>query len=168
MIVRNKITNIWITVCMLMCLFLTVAASANDVDKNRARVEELFLWKVSDALALDSKQEIEFSKIMKKLREDKARLDGQMEDVLRKIDAQKDEKAQISLLEEYKGYLREYSSYQSREIEQLDKLLGPQKVAKYLVLKEKLINRLKGALVDAGKVADSKVKAKKPKIVHEE
>mgnify|MGYP007112055809 CR=1 FL=1 len=36
---------------------------------------------------------------------------------------------------------------QTREIEELNKLLGNQKLAKYLVLKEKLITRLKLSLI---------------------
>ena len=160
--------TLWVSLYVLMCLFLSVTATASNVEKSRTRIEELFLWKVSDALGLDSKQESEFSKIMKKLREDKLRLDGQMDEVLRKMEAQKDEKAQSALLEEYKGYLKEYGSFQTREVEQLEKLLGAQRLAKYLALKEKLITRLKGALAESGKRTESGVKGKEPKIVHEE
>ncbi len=152
----------------LMSIFLSLPVMANDIEKSRARVEELFLWKVSDALGLDTKQELEFSKIMKKLRSDKIKLDGQMDDVLKKMEMQKEDKAQTALLEEYKGYLKEYGTFQMREVEQLEKLLGAPKVAKYLALKDRLITRLKGALAESGKTAESRIKGKEPRIVHEE
>jgi hypothetical protein len=165
---QGKLATVGMTMGLVISLFFNTTAWSADVEKSRTRIEELFLWKVSDALGLDSKQEVEFTKIMKKVREDKLRLDNQMNEVLRKMDEQKDEKVQATLLEEYKGYLKDYNASQMREVEQLEKLLGTQKVAKYLSLKEKLVTRLKGALAESSQMASAKTKGKQPKIIHEE
>lgn len=150
---------------LFVSLFSIVAMGA-DLDKRRNRIEELFIWKVSDTLGLDSKQETEFSQIMSKLREDKSRIDDQISQTLRKLESEKDKKKIESHLKEYKKYLAEYSELQMSELDKLEKLFGAQKLATYLTLKEKLVSKLKDAMASAGKA--SQLKVKDPKVVHEE
>lgn len=143
-------------------------AETSQVEKSRSRVEDLFLWKVSDTLSLDSKEEAEFSRIMKEVREERLSIDKKIKDVLKKLENNSDSKQQSSLVEDYKNLLKVYSGIHTKEVEQLEKLFGTARLGKYLVLKEQLLTKLKGALAESGKGNSTRNKSQTPKIVHEE
>lgn len=160
----------YIVVGMLVTLMGT-STFAGSADKNKNRMEELFMWKVSDALALDQKEESEFKRVMEKIRDVRNKRTAKIDETLRKLD-KADSKEKPQLLAQYKDMLKEYNSCQVEEVEELEKLLGTERVAKYLVLKDQLLNRLKGALADAS-VRDTrdkslKTKVKDPKIIQDE
>lgn len=157
-------------VFILSILFFTAVATAGaSPDKNRNRIEELFLWRVSDSLNLSATEEAEFKKIMNKVREDRTKRSAQVEEVLKNLEKETDAKGRDKLLIQYKNAVKSYNASHLEEIEQIEKLLGSERLARYLVLKDHLLNKLKGALADASLRDKSlKTKVKDPKIIHEE
>lgn len=168
-----RVALMGLTLLSLISFFSPALAadSKSNADKNRSRLEELFIWKMSDSLNLTSKEEESFSQVLKKIRQDKSQAESQLGEILQKIDQmnQADKtKSNVILLEEYKKILREYQTFQVREVQELEHVLGVERVTKYLVLKEKLLNRLKDVLTETGKSHASKSPMDKPRIVHDE
>lgn len=155
----------WLFAIIVFTLLFVQIAVASNLDKNKSRVEELFLWRVSDSLGLKPNEEAEFNRIVKKSRESKQALDVKIAETLRKMESANSEKEHATLLGEYKKMLKEYNSCQTQELEQLEKLFGPQKLSQYLVLKDKLLAKLKDALTE-GK-SQTKGKLKDPKVINE-
>lgn len=157
-------------VFILSILFFTTAATAGTApDKNRNRIEELFLWRVSDSLGLSPSEEAAFKKIMSHVREERTKRSEQVEDVLKNLEKETGAKGRDKLLIQYKNAVKHYNASHLEEIEQIEKLLGGERLARYLVLKDHLLNKLKGALADASlRDKGLKTKVKDPKIIQEE
>ena len=74
----------------VMGIFLpfAYASKADDAQKSK-RIEEMFMWKVSDSLDLTPSEEQAFSRIMKEVRDEKSKYDQQLADTLQQIEKRK-------------------------------------------------------------------------------
>lgn len=134
-------------------IFLVLSSfsySARAID-SKNRVEELFIWKVSDELKLSVPQEKSFSKIIQTLNERRAQVNDDLQDVLRQLAESKSIKEKEKLLTEQKRLLRSYNELALEEAEKVQKLFGIDRTAQYFVLKNDLTNRLKTALMTSDK-----------------
>lgn len=114
--------------------------------KERARLEELFIWKTSEELKLQPADEQKFTDIIhalnKRRRDANARMDAAMDVLAAAKTKAESEKA----LSAHRAALRETQAVQTAELDRLRPLLGPEKLAKYIVTKNSILEKLKTML----------------------
>ncbi|PIT99674.1 MAG: hypothetical protein COT74_07715 [Bdellovibrionales bacterium CG10_big_fil_rev_8_21_14_0_10_45_34] len=143
-------------------------------DRQRARIEELFAWKISDSLKLDAKTDTELSRVISEFSADRAKLESDLKSVtaqmrelsinveetnLAKVSETSDEarggsiKGQSERVKKLKLALNKYLEIQSKllkhqqeELQKIHKLLGDEKMAQFIVLKDDLKSKLKDFL----------------------
>lgn len=132
----------------LFFLFSNNLSAATEHEKARSRLEDLFLWKVSDTLELNTSQEEKFKEAFKRLNEKRSQSAVTMENLLKQFESEKDKDSKdISIsLEKYKKALSEYNHVQVEEVQTFRKLFGDKKFAQYLILKRDLTQKLKNLL----------------------
>lgn len=114
---------------------------------NKAKqVEDLFIWKISDELKLSVKEEKSFSEIIRKLNKEKLDLTNQMDQLTIELKDQKDNKKNQQILKKYKVSIQKYGLTSVQEIDKIEKLLGSERTAKYIVLKNDFTSKLKQLL----------------------
>jgi hypothetical protein len=156
-------------VCLVHLVSINVGAST----KNKSRLEELFIWRVSDTLSLSPDIESKFSAEFKKLSEKKAALGKEIEETLVEIEKSKDSPKIETLLTTYKKKVVEQSKISVEEVETFERLFGKQKFAQYLVLKRDLTQKLKDFVSSPSSgsskgESDSAKKLNTPKIIQDE
>lgn len=114
--------------------------------ESRSRVEELFLWKISDEMKLSVPEEKSFSELIRGLNQKKATANGKIQGVLLKLSKSTSRKEKEKLLAEHRRLLKEYNGYSLDEVDGIQKLFGTDKSAQYFVLKNDLTVRLKNLL----------------------
>jgi hypothetical protein len=137
--------------------------SAKDSNKSK-KLEELFIWKISDELKLSTPQEKTFGELFKNLNQKKLELAHKQEDILSKLD-KADEKNLKDLLKSYRQTLEEYNKLQLSEIDSFRKNFGDTKAAKYLVVKRDLTNKVKTLLTEKTEKAEKELPP--PKVIEE-
>ncbi len=115
-------------------------------EKAKSRLEELFLWKVSDTLELSTNEEEKFKQNFKQLTEKKTKVGQDMDRVMSEIEKQKDQKKLSQSLEDYNKSLASYNNVQMEEARSMRKILGDKRFAQYLILKRDLSQKLKNML----------------------
>lgn len=114
---------------------------------NKAKqVEDLFIWKISDELKLSVKEEKSFSEIIRKLNKEKLDLTNQMDQLTIELKDQKDNKKNQQILKKYKVSIQKYGLTSVQEIDKIEKLIGSERTAKYIVLKNDFTSKLKQLL----------------------
>ncbi|MEQ1877361.1 MAG: hypothetical protein ABL958_12015 [Bdellovibrionia bacterium] len=152
--------------CVGLVLFVPTASfSAN---KSKSRLEDLFVWRVSDTLSLTPDVEAKFSTEFKRLSEKKAKLGKDIDDVLADIEKSKDQAKVDTQLKTYKEKLTEQSRISLEEVESFEKLFGKQKFAQYLVLKRDLTQKLKDFVSTPSKDSSGSKNLSNPKIIQDE
>lgn len=158
---------------LIFVLFLALPTLAQTVEKTtekRNRVEELFIWKLSEDLKLSVSEEKSFSDLVRELNKKRQQVNS---DLAASVDAMAaaPAKDRPRLLLKYKNLLKQYSEVSLEEVQRMEKILGAEKASVYLVKKAELTNKLKtllGADTGDGKVAaDKKVDLPTPKIIEE-
>jgi hypothetical protein len=155
----------------LTCVFLVhlVSISAFASNKTKSRLEELFVWRVSDTLELSPDVESKFSSEFKRLSEKKTQLAQDIDGLVHELSAAKDPKKVESLLKTYREKVTDQSRISVEEVESLEKLFGKPKFAQYLVLKRDLTQKLKDFVSSPSKgESGSPNKLHTPKIIQDE
>ncbi len=166
--------------------------STGNPDRARSRLLELFIWKTSEELSLPADVEIKYGEIIRNMNE-RRRVNGdRMEKAIARLDeltkvadvaqpaataapapapvAKGDNKAINAALDEYRKTLAEHQKLQNDEINQLKAVLPPDKLARYLVAKNVMTEKLKTYL---SKPTDAPAKDKdgkplaEPKVIEE-
>jgi hypothetical protein len=139
----------WVVLTPFRILVLAVGLVAaapiafSSAEKNRARIEQLFKWKVSDELGLTPVEEEKFAGIVKKSGEKRRQSTERMEQIMTTLRQPKPTDKVDPLLNEYQKLSKSIADAQTVEFEELKKLFGAERLAKYLVLRADLNNRLK-------------------------
>lgn len=128
---------------MFVCLLGVATVHAADTPN---RVEELFIWKVSDELKLSIPEEKSFTKLIKNLNAKKSSLNEAIQENIRHMGGAGSAKDKEKLLSEQKRLLKSYNELSIDEVTQIQKLFGPERAAQYFVLKNDLTNKLKTLL----------------------
>lgn len=156
-----------------------VAVSAQGAD-NRAKLEEMYIWKISEELKLTSQEDREFAKVVKQINSARAQANDSLKahlnsanEELRKnqsgFSAQKSDK----WLKEYKRLLTQYGKLSTDEIDKIRKVLGQDRAVRYFALKSEMVERFKNLLTpqaQGGEKADGdppSVIKTQPKIIEE-
>ena len=130
------------------------------------KVEELFIWKMSDDLSLTYEQEKKFAEIVKQLNEKKAKISQDLETKLNTLKTAKDAKARDSALADYRKTLAQYGTLSVEEIDLMTKAFGNEKAAQYLYLKAEFTQKLK-QIISNGEAEKPKTKLPPPTVIQE-
>lgn len=134
-------------------------------EKMRQRLEQLFVWRVSDRLQLSTQEENRFSGEFKKLSDEKMKLSQDLDSLLDQMEAAKDDKKKSSdLLREYGVTLKKYTQSQNKELEVMEHLLGPRKMVQYVLLKREMTQKFKDVLTQS---SGSGPVLKEPQVIQE-
>ncbi len=134
---------------ILVSLF-QISTSAGAVD-SKNRVEELFIWKVSDELKLSVPEEKSFSILIKGLNQRRTLVNENLQDIVKQLAESRTTKEKEKLLLEQKRQLRNYNELSLEEADRVQKLFGIDRAAQYFVIKSDLTNRLKTVLASPEK-----------------
>lgn len=130
-------------------LFLIlITASISGAVETRNKVEELFIWKISDELKLTVPEEKKLADYVRDLNRRRFRVNEDIQLTLKKLSSNKDRE---KILSEHRKLLKSYSDLSIEEADRIQKILGVDKAAQYFVLKNDLTNRLKSMLATPDK-----------------
>ena|ERR1700683_4491995 len=115
-------------------------------DKMRARLEQLFMWRVSDRLQLTPDKESQFSAEYKKLSDEKTQDSRKMDDIVEKISKETDSKKKAKLVGDYEDTLKKYTQVQLTEITSMKKIFNVDQMADYVLLKRDMIHKFRDVL----------------------
>ena len=148
-----------IMMCFLSFARVTFAAETEHSevsDQSRKRLDDLFRWRVSDTLQLDTKQDAQFGSILdrvhdkrRKAGEEMGRIVGDISKLSEAAGGKPDKKKIESLIAAYEKQMKIYSETQTEELNDLRKVFGTEKLGRYLVFKNELGRKLKSALSSA-------------------
>jgi hypothetical protein len=153
---RNRLIRfVWIMTFFLSSNFVSSSSFAKN------NLEELIIWKLSDELKLSAEVEKRFSDAVRKFNEKKTEsthtIEGQIQ-VLKKI---KNEKERQLWLDRYRRTLVDFNATVLAEHDEIKKILGNEKYARYLELKSDLNSRIKNLMLSKEAQAISEPKISK-------
>ena len=128
------------------------------------RFHKLFLWKVSEELKLSVEEEKKLSEFVLKNYQNREATKREIKEYLSKMEKAKKTKAQNQLLRGYKTALSQLKESQVKELEGVHNILGTQKALSYVLLQNKLNEKLKALLSDPSQET-SKKSFSKPKVI---
>lgn len=134
---------------LFVCFWMFSSVGANTppgTEKAKSRLEELFLWKISDTLGLTNDEEEKFRTNFKSLNDKKSKASQELDRLMTEMEKQSDQKKLSQSLEDYNKSLASYSNVQMDEAKSMRKLLGDKRFAQYLILKRDLNQKLKNML----------------------
>lgn len=120
------------------------------VERERRRLEELFIWKMSEELKLSVESETPFAEAIRALNREKASLNQELARALQAIEKAKSSKEREAALKSYEKASRQYGELPIKEMNRMRPILGPEKLGQYLVGKSLMAEKLK-ALSTSGK-----------------
>lgn len=147
---------------IIIFIFLPLSSMA-DVD----RFEELFIWKMSEAMKLDAKKESEFSQIIRKINQKKGRALQSLNKSAEDLSKQKSEGDSKQAVESYKKSLNSYQSINEEEIVELKKIFNYKELAMYLSYKNEVLKKLHDRLTKQAKDGRKDKKAKSKVIIED-
>lgn len=133
------------------------------------RLEDLFIWKVSDELKLSSLEEEEFASMLRGLNSKRKKLNDEIESLLRdfgQVSKIQNENESSQKLREYERKIKQYSETQQEEIRKVEKVLGVRRAMVYFSLKNDLAFKIRQSLNVQPRNASSP-KLAPPKVVIE-
>jgi hypothetical protein len=140
--------------------FFVLSGSWAEASKNR--LEELFIWKVSEELKLSVPEEKQFSDTVRELNLKRFNLNEEIQKHLLAMSSAEPLKAKGNLVL-YRQALKKYQDVNLEEIDRIQKILGPQKTNQYFALKNDLSQKLKNMISNPEKSKEEKSKDEKPK-----
>jgi hypothetical protein len=158
----------------LICVATPKARAEEEVkEKMRSRLEQLFIWRVSDKLQLTPDEETKFTNAYKKLSDDRTAAFRKIDDIVSKLAEQKDDKkARAKLWIEYEDASKKANKVQENEIPTLKKIFTTDQLVEYVVLKREMFHKFREALGSAKSTATAadtpeKAKLKEPEVIQE-
>lgn len=118
--------------------------------KERARLEELFIWKTSEELRLAPADEQKFTEAIHDLNQRRRAANARMDAALAALASAKTKAETDKALSEHRAALRDTQAVQTAELDRLRPLLGSEKLAKYIVAKSSILEKLKSMLAAPG------------------
>jgi len=123
-----------------------IASRAASDPKERSRLEELFIWKASEELKLPPAEETKFTEIIKSLNASRHAASEEMDAAVKDLDSAKTKADADKALARHRAALKAVQAVQTSELDKLKPLLGSEKMARYLVVKTALLEKLKSLL----------------------
>ncbi|MCC2679780.1 MAG: hypothetical protein K0R29_2356 [Pseudobdellovibrio sp.] len=153
------------TTLMAACLWALPSFALSDSEIKKNQLEDIFIWKISDELKLTAKEEKTFTEVSKELNRKKSELNRKIQDAIQKLN----DKNQEAALQNYRKLMSEYNQLSLKEFDSIKKLLGTQKFAEYLQIKNELTTKVKSILIGErnAEKKDSQAKLPPPKVIVE-
>lgn len=146
-------------------LFTPVFLQAQQMD----RFQELFIWKMSEALKLDAEKEEAFTAAVRSLNDKKIRAMQEVDKTLSKMKEVKNESSAKVQINKYREALRTYQNVSQEELEILSRIFNYSQLARYLTIKTEIMKRLQEKILDPSAVESKKeIGPRKPKIILDE
>lgn len=121
----------------------------------KSKLEQLFLWKISEELKLSIKEEKLLGDIVQELNRRRQDLSDKIQEQIKNMSLRKDDQKYIeTALGQYKNLLKQQADINLEEIERIKKALGSTKASQYLVVKSELSLKVKGLLGSPDKAKD--------------
>lgn len=150
-------------------LIISMGFSVNSVavaaDK-RNQLEELLIWKMSDELKLSPVEEKKFTDVVRQLNQKKTELNQELQASIEKLAKLKTAKEKDDELARYRKTVQSFGRIGEEEFDKLKPLLGTERLAQYLVIKQDLANRIKTMLVNPENQKGGKA-LPQPKLIEE-
>lgn len=157
---------------ILVTCFCGAQAPVAPETNNKNKVEDLLVWKIAEDLKLSVKEEKALGEVIKILSAKKAKINSRIEESIQHM-SKAAEKEKNKILQEYKKELKQLNDVSLEEIDKVQKILGPEKTAQYLVVKSEVVSRIR-SLMGAQDKPESTVKSDKsdkslpePKLIEE-
>src|ERR1019366_6952747 len=114
---RQRKVFLHLLILTIICAAVPTRAQEDGKEKMRSRLEQLFIWRVSDKLQLSPDEETKFATEYRKLSEDRANAFHKMDEILNKLaDLKDDKKARAKLLNEYEEASKKSVRVQDNEL----------------------------------------------------
>jgi hypothetical protein len=129
----------------------TPAKSPQDilVDRERRRLEELFIWKISEELKLPVEMETTFAEAIRGLNREKARANADVAKALEELSQAQNANQSKARAEteravrNYEKAWRAYGALPLREVSRMRAILGSERLGRYLIAKSQMAEKLK-------------------------
>lgn len=136
------------------------AWAEDPVERERRRLEELFIWKMSEELKLPVEIEASFTEAMRLLNREKAKANTELAAALAALEkAQSTKRPAVKTetnkaLKRYERAVKTYGELPLREMARLRRILGSERLGRYLIAKSQMAEKLKSMSArDAGREA---------------
>lgn len=126
--------------------FAQNSESKDDKIADLKRIEQLFIWKVSDELKLSTNEEIKFRSTLIDLNKKKQNLSQEYEDILLTYKQIANQKKTTEFKKKILNNLKEQSQLNTLEINELSKFLSEQKIMEYLLIKKDISDKVRASL----------------------
>ena len=119
------------------------------VQREKRRLEELFIWKLSEELKLPVETEKAFAETIRSLNREKTRASLAVNEALTAIEKSQEGDRAISkaivakAVARYEKAWRAYGALPLREVSRMRAILGPERLGHYLVAKSQMTEKLK-------------------------
>lgn len=127
---------------IFILLFQIFAVAQAPATNSKNRVDDLLIWKISEDLKLSTKEEKDLNEVLKMLSSKKAKINARLEESIQQL-AKAAESEKNKMLQDYKKELKQLSEIAIEEVDKIQKVLGSDKAAKYLVIKSEVVNRIR-------------------------
>lgn len=134
----------WISF-LFLALIVTQSPTLFAAEK-RNKVEEFFIWKMSDELKLTATEEQQFTALLKDLNKKKQSLNQDLQTAIEQMSVDAPYKKKEQQLKKYRDLLKAYNHLSETEFDKLKPLLGPARMVRYLKEKQNLTNKIKALL----------------------
>lgn len=139
---------------------------ADEGTAKKTQLEELFIWKLSDELKLGPSEEKKFADLVRSLNQKKLEGTLKIEQITKEFLTAKSDKEKEAILKNLKQVYRNYNSLSLSELDEMKRLLGIQRLATYLEVKQELTAKVKSLLIQR-KDEPQKKYLPPPKIIEE-
>jgi hypothetical protein len=113
------------------------------IERERRRLEELLIWKMSEELKLSVEIEIPFAEAMRALNREKAKANVEVAEALSALGKAKTRGETDVALKKYEKAWKDYGELPLREVSRIRAIVGPEKLSRYLVAKSQMAEKLK-------------------------
>ena len=127
--------------------WIVKAEPSKDASK-KSQLESLIIWKMSEELKLSPTEEKKFQELFLKLSSEKSRLSDLLETQVQKMNQAKSDSERSKSAKEYRQTLVQFHQLPVKELDQMQKLLGIQRFAKYLDVKNDLSQKVKSLILE--------------------
>lgn len=143
-------------------------SAADDSEKSRRRIEDLYVWKISDELKLTVKEEKVVSDIFKDINAQKNTNLQKMGQLMAEINKTPSIAKTKDLLAQYRTLINQYNKINLLEVQEIEKGLGAEKALRYLAIKSDIASKVKMLILQNGD-KDEKRKSilSAPKVIEE-
>jgi hypothetical protein len=135
------------SICIALALSSGLPARGLD---QKTKLEQLFLWKISEELKLSIKEEKQLGEIIQDLDHQRQELSEKIQEQIKEMSLEKNPAKLEKALLQYKKNLKLQAELNTDEIDRVKKALGVSKAAQYLFVKSELSIKVKGLLLSPG------------------